>query len=299
MLSCSVILVNYRNADLCLDVVARSKAIVGGAQVEWILVDNDSGDGSEQVLRKGLGSEENVQIFQSGANKGFGFGCNFGASVASSDVLWFLNSDAWVHRAAERDLTELFAFLRQAGVGAVATAVSNSNGVATPQAGGDLSFSFLLLSSFRLGAVVRAIVGFGLARSLMHYVAQRSSLLRRYLESLNHTEARKIQPCVAVGGASFLVLRERFQKVGGFDEGFFLYDEDGDLCLRLNAAGLQNFLCSGVEVRTVGSASTSKLPSLRLKRIKRASRLRLIRKHFSGPKKLLLVSVTWLTWYLL
>ncbi len=60
-----------------------------------------------------------------------------------------------------------------------------------------------------------------------------------------------------VGGASMIVRREAFTAVGGFDEDFFLYSEETDLCLRLRKAGWEIGMVSEVEVRHIGGASES------------------------------------------
>jgi len=56
-------------------------------------------------------------------------------------------------------------------------------------------------------------------------------------------------------GAAMLVRRELFEAIGGFDEGFFLYGEDADLCLRIRRAGFEIAHAPEVTVRHVGGTS--------------------------------------------
>jgi GT2 family glycosyltransferase len=62
-----------------------------------------------------------------------------------------------------------------------------------------------------------------------------------------------------VKGAALAIRREAFEAVGGFDESFFMYFEDADLCYRLNAAGWQVHFAPVTTVRHVGGASTMQL----------------------------------------
>lgn len=64
-----------------------------------------------------------------------------------------------------------------------------------------------------------------------------------------------------VSGAALLVSADAFARVGGFDEGYFLFYEDIDLCLRANAMGVRTELLPGVAVHHTGGHSTAADPS--------------------------------------
>jgi GT2 family glycosyltransferase len=294
--SFSIISVNYNNALLLVSVVNRTLATLSGHSFEIIIVDNDSTDGSLSLLRDRFADIPCVSVVGSGRNGGFGFGCNRGAAEARSDVLWFLNSDAWVSDSG--GLEEALALCRRDPTGIVGTSVVYDDAKVSPQGGGDLSFSYLLISSFRLGALFRSLPE-GLQKFMASLLRNWPGLFGRYARSLDHNTVRNRYQSLGVGGASFLIRRSVYSLLGGFDEGFFLYDEDGDLCIRCVEKGFVNWIDPRVVVHTYRSASTSKVPSLKLKKIKCESRLRLIDKHFSGGRRVLLRLVTVLTWRLL
>jgi len=292
----SIVTVNYNNARLLLEVLTRTIEALKGFPYEIIVVDNNSTDGSYEFLSQTLKAYRWVSVLNSGRNGGFGFGCNFGAKNSKSPILWFLNSDAWICDTTK--LADTLAFCLNAETGLVGTAVLLKSGRATPQGGGDMSFAFFLVSSFRPGKVLRAISP-KLSSLLLQSMRGKSGLLRRYADSLDHSAIINLYTSPGVGGASFFIDRIKYLSMGGFDERFFLYDEDGDLCLRCLKSGFVNHIEPNIKVTTYESATTSKVPSLQLKRIKLKSRLRLIDKHFYGIRRCVLIIITRFTWRLL
>lgn len=81
-------------------------------------------------------------------------------------------------------------------------------------------------------------------------------------------------------GASMIARREVFEKVKGFDEDFFLYGEETDLCLRIRKAGFMIGYCDAVTVQHVGSASEKGNPREEILRKKKAGKLLFYRKHY-------------------
>jgi hypothetical protein len=90
-------------------------------------------------------------------------------------------------------------------------------------------------------------------------------------------------------GASMMVRRDAFEKVGGFDEGFFMYGEETDLCLRLRKAGYEIGYVEGVTVSHIGGVSEGRTPAydLQMQRQKRLHRL--YRKHYPPEAALFIV----------
>lgn len=292
----SIITVNYNNAPLLISVLERTLETLKSHSFEVIVVDNGSTDGSLNTLTSYYAGHPIVTVVDSGKNGGFGYGCNAGAKKAKAPVLWFLNSDAWVSSAA--GLKQTIALTREHDTGMVGTSVLLDDATASPQGGSNMSFGYFLMSSFRPGAAFRRLPE-PLRNALQKLLRHLPGSFGRYAKSYEHHTVTKAFKSPGVGGASFLIRTSVYQQLDGFDESFFLYDEDGDLCLRCIELKLVNWVDPQVITLTFPSATTSKLPSLKLKKIKRDSRLRLINKHFTGYQRYTLRTTTKVMWRLL
>lgn len=83
-------------------------------------------------------------------------------------------------------------------------------------------------------------------------------------------------------GASMLIPREVFEKVKGFDEDFFLYAEETDLCLRIRKVGFKIGYTEKVSVQHVGCASTRKTPAEKVMRLKKEAKYLFYKKHYTS-----------------
>ena len=86
-----------------------------------------------------------------------------------------------------------------------------------------------------------------------------------------------------VGGAFFVIARSLFEELGGFDERFFMYYDELDLCLRARQRGARAMVASRIRIYHHIGASTDRVPGKRLFYLLR-SRLRYARAHFSTPQ---------------
>jgi N-acetylglucosaminyl-diphospho-decaprenol L-rhamnosyltransferase len=218
--------------------------------VNVVVVDNASGDASLDAV---LGLP--VLAVQLRRNGGFAHGCNAGWRLGDAPFVLFVNPDA---------------VLRPDDLGRLARVLEENP---------------------RIGAIAPRIVG---ADGGLHWSQRRFPRLRSvYAQALflhrlmpsadelvrdEHAYARPGSPDW-VSGACILVRRDLLERLGGFDEGFFMYCEDIDLCRRLRDAGYDvRFEPAAVAVH-VGGASTpagSMLPVLA------SSRLHYARKHRSA-----------------
>lgn len=197
----SVILVNYRGAD---DTISCLRAF---DEVDWpadrlqlIVVDNDSGDGSDDRIRAAV---PHAAVYQSGANLGFAGGCNYGVERAAGSYVGFINNDARPHRDWVRAAIE--AFRSDPGIGAVASKVLDWDGRSVDYVDGSLTW-----------------YGMGYKREAE---LPDSPLYDRPHNVLFGT------------GAAMFVPRDLYRRVGGFDERFFMFYEDVDLGWRLTLLG--------------------------------------------------------------
>jgi hypothetical protein len=239
--SVTVIIVNYRTADLtCL---AVASALAAGAS-DVVIVDNASGDGSVERL-DGMGGP--VTLIASDTNDGFGTAANTGAGRATGDVLLFLNSDATLRPGA---LEALAAEVLAAGGRCIAgPRLIGSDGVVQRSAGLVPRPDDLILRGLEVQRLARA------ARSLPGLL----SLVAGTRIAGEYDLAVKAEGRIdvsMVSGACMAVGREAFAVLGGFDERYFMYFEDADLCRRATRAGMPIRYLPDAVVDHVGGASS-------------------------------------------
>lgn len=176
-----------------------------------VVVDNGGGR-NEEALAPGA----RVVRDPAGGNLGYGGGCNFGARSATSPFLLFCNNDVEVRPDTIAVLEDV---LRgDSRVAVAGPLLVNGQRRPTPSVGRAPTPRRILFESFFLPRIFAGIPAF----DGHHTVAFR------------HHEARDVETLL---GAVFLVRRDSFEAVGGFDERFPFYAEESDLFERLRKAG--------------------------------------------------------------
>jgi N-acetylglucosaminyl-diphospho-decaprenol L-rhamnosyltransferase len=288
----SIISVNYNNAPFTASCVTKTMMLLNANAIpfEYLIVDNKSTDNSFQYLLHAFENYDQVKVLDSKKNGGFGFGNNVGATHARFDILWFLNSDAWCTKFG--GIAALVKVIAMRDTGIVSNIMKDIDGTVHPNGGASLTFKYLFMASFRPGLLFRK-------SPLLRTIASRIFGKSDYINARLHDQIDQPIEREIVSGASFFIEKDKYQSLGGFDESFFLYDEDTDLCYRAKQSGLRNYVAPYAEVMTINHSTTSKISSIFLKQIKYQSRIYLIRKHFTGLKRIVLFLITRLTWRLL
>jgi GT2 family glycosyltransferase len=227
----AAIVLNYRTPLLSERAIASLQA---GECVpdDIIAVDNGSGDGSEERLRKCHG----VLVLQTGSNLGFSGGMNAGIRIAlqqGADLIFLVNSDVTVDRPC---LSRLMDALRDPARGLAGPMILTGRDYGRIQSAG-ISYSrrtgrYRLLSS---GKKVRS--------------ADRSAPIRE-VDGLS--------------GCALLVKRSVFERIGLLEDAFFFSFEDLDFCLRARESGFNSVHVSAALVRHEGSRSIGKRSPARL-----------------------------------
>lgn len=236
----AAIVINYRTAEAAIQAVQAlliELGKVGDSKV--IVVDNDSGDDSfERFTRaaRELGWAPHVVILQSGYNGGYGYGVNVGAREAMAwpsppRYLYIINSDASPLPGA---LERLVQFMDDnPSVGLAGSTVHNDDGSSVS------AFRFpSLFSEFESNANLGVV----------------SRLLGRHRVPL--APPGRTTPVDWVPGTSMMIRSQAFARVGTFDEEFFLYFEEIDLCRRIRQAGWEVSFVEGAGVKHIGSLAT-------------------------------------------
>jgi GT2 family glycosyltransferase len=273
----SVVIVNYRTGALaieCLRSLATETASLPNLRV--IVVDNASGDGSLEIMRKQIatrGWEQWASILPLERNGGFAFGSNAGIRAAMQarpiDYLMLLNPDAAIYQRAISLLANFMEAHPQVGV--AGSRLENELGEVQCSAHNSPS----PLGELEAGARFSVLTGF----------------LGRYAVSGPVREVA--HECDWVSGAGMMIRRTVVEQVGLLDENYFLYFDEVDFCLRARKAGWTVWFVPESRVLHVEGASTGiKSAAQRRPAYWYDSRRRFFVKHF-GVFGLLAADVMW------
>ncbi len=231
----SVVIVSWNVRELLQRALSSlytswSRSEQAAEALEIIVVDNGSHDGTVAMVRERFPS---VRLIANRENRGFTGGNNQGIRVARAPLLFLLNPDTEVLDDA---LVRLLTYLeREPRVGLVGPQLLNPDGTVQSSRRRFPSLPVLFLESTWLQAVGRPWLR-------RYYVDDRSS----------HVEQRVDW----VTGAAMMVRRSVLDEVGLFDEGFFMYSEELDLCRRIRAAGWEiAYLPTAKVIHYVGKSS--------------------------------------------
>lgn len=256
----SVIIVNYNVKyflEQCLHSVQKAAA---GLAAEIVVVDNHSTDGSLPYLRPRF---PQVKFLAAETNGGFAKACNRGLAEASGDYVLFLNPDTLV---AEDSFQKCIAFF-EANPGCGALGVKMIDGGGTFLKESKRAFPSPLTSLFKLS---------GLA-----WLFPASTLFSRY--HLGHLHKDENHEVDVLAGAYFMARAAVLQKVGSFDEAFFMYGEDVDLSYRIQKAGYANCYFAGTTIIHFKGEST-KRGSLNYVRMFYRAMSIFVKKHYGGAR---------------
>ena len=206
----AVVVVNYESGPVLASCVASLEA---EAPAELVVVDNGSTDGSVGELKRRC---PGIAVVDPGRNLGYGAAANRGVAATGSEFILVCNPDLSVAPGA---LTEMVAALvADPTVAVVGPLIRTPEGERYPSA---RQFPSMI------DAAGHAMLG--------QFVPQ-NPFTRAYQQADLAREVDTVWPVDWVSGACFLVRRSAFEQVGGFDEQYFMYLEEVDLCWRLGKA---------------------------------------------------------------
>ncbi|NNE72105.1 MAG: glycosyltransferase family 2 protein [Acidimicrobiales bacterium] len=253
----SILIVTYNSADMierCLDSVA---AHTSTASYEIVIVDNDSPDDTAGVVKAGY---PEVVLDATGENLGFGKGMNRAARQATGEYLLLLNPDTELRSPA---IDNLVAFARaNPGHGLYGGRTVTPDGELDP-------VSCLGLPT------VWSTTCFGLGLST---IFKGSTLFDP--ESLGDWQRDSVREVPMITGCLELIEREAWDRLGGFDERYWMYCEDTDLSRRARDLGYRPIVTPDAEVmHELGASSGDRTKMLLIMFRGKATYLRT---HFSG-----------------
>lgn len=206
----SVVIPTYNPGHL----IEKCLASIPPEQTEVIIVDNKSRDGSviqSQIIHK------DIRFIFLSKNTGFAHACNQGAKIAEGDYILFLNQDS---QLLKDGLYEVLYFMEK-------------NRMCAAASGKILYPDGRIQENLRRFPNYTSLL-FG-RRAILTMLFPNNPFSRYFL--CTDTDMEKTQQVDICTGMFLLVKRDVFNDIGMFDEGFFFYVEDFDLCKRIKDAG--------------------------------------------------------------
>ena len=217
----SIIIVNYNSRDIVKCIKSIKNNKFPQDRVEIIVVDNKSSDDSLKQIRNYPG----VAIVELDKNYGYGIGCNEGAHISRGEYLVFLTPDNIVSKNWLSNLVD---------------GIDNNKSIGTVT-----SKVMYYGDRNKINSLGCFLTIYGICGSV---------------NSIEHLESNTFS-VFAPSGASFIIAKKTFDKIGGFDKNLFLYAEDVDIGWRVLNLGLINILApNSITYHKSELSTVSKMP---------------------------------------
>ncbi|GAA4999364.1 glycosyltransferase family 2 protein [Pseudoluteimonas lycopersici] len=226
----AAVVVTHRSAATIDECLSRLRAADGVAEIR--VIDNDSRDGTLEIVQRQAIADRRVRFIANPDNPGFAVACNQGAADSQSPWLAFVNPDCFVAADSLARLREHAASLGEAMIGADLVGEDGVRDTAARRR--DPDFKGMLAAMLRDPS--HAQLG------------------------VEVDPAQALQQVEAVSGALMLLPRALFERIGGFDPGYRLHAEDLDLCRRVRDAGAAVACANDVPVVHVRGVSSRSRP---------------------------------------
>lgn len=230
----AAVIVNYNAGDY---LVACVESLRNAGVTHVVVADNASSDASLADLRA---ADPDTTVVETGGNFGYGGGVNRGVVgvPAGPDILLVCNPDLVIEPAAVKAMVE--ALDGDPALGIVGPRIDNTDGSLYPSA--------------------RTVPGpfDAVGHAFLGMVMPNNRFTRRYrMLDVDQSVPRRVD---WISGACFAIRRSLFDQINGFDERYYMYLEEVDLCTRARATGIAIGYEPAARVMHVGGVSTKQLP---------------------------------------
>jgi GT2 family glycosyltransferase len=257
-----IVIVNWNSRDLLRDCVAALAQSSNAARLRVIVVDNASSDGSVEALAPG---ELDLHVIRNDTNRGFGAASNQGAAAGGAPMLLFLNPDTRVRSDTLRLAIDRLAASPDTAILGVRQ---------TDESGATLRTCARIPD-------VRSLAGQAVGLDRLGLVVP------HFMTDWDHEDTRVVGQ---VMGAFLMIRRTLFERLRGFDERFFVYFEDVDLCRRAAVTGGAVLHFAGATIWHGTQGTTTQVKDRRLFYFLRSKAL-YVAKHHGRAAALLLLAL--------
>lgn len=234
----SNIIINYNNSAVIGDCINSIYKTVDGIEFETLVVDNSLRDDGIKIIKKKF---PEIKLIQNKINVGFARANNQAAKLAKGDILLFLNPDIILTEGA---VTNMVTYLKShKEIGVLGPKILNMDKT--------LQYSCRSFPDVWTGLFNRY--------SLITKLVPNNYFTAKYLlTDFDHNEVREVD---WVSGSCMMVSRDIFTKTGLFDENYFLFNEDVDLCKNMVNSGYQTVYYPSAKVYHKITSSNNKVDS--------------------------------------
>lgn len=231
----SVIIVNYNVKALLEQTILSVLKSIGNLQIEIIVVDNQSVDGSCDMVKSKF---KQVVLIENKINIGFGKANNQGISLAKGELVLLLNPDTVISENTLETCHQFFNTHQEAG--AIGVKMIDGSGKFLPESKRGLP---------------TPMVSFYKMSGLSKLFPKSKKFGKYHLSYLSENSTHEVD---ILSGAFMMIRKRVLDLVGCFDEAFFMYGEDIDLSYRIQKAGFKNYYLSDTTIIHYKGESTKK-----------------------------------------
>jgi len=226
----SFIIVNHNHKEDIQQLISSLDASMQDSQYEIIIIDNGSIDGSKTYFSELTG---NIIYHYFDKNIGYGAANNRGVELSTGSVLVLINPDTLIE---EQGFDKYILATLQENIGVLAPKIVYPDGKIQPNCADYSTLKTFILQSFKVGYFIRKHNLISKLKILVdRFYFLKKSFIGTYISNFSKLSGEK--DCNWVSGACIIMQKKIFETVSGFDEKFFLYCEDEDLCRRIAARG--------------------------------------------------------------
>jgi GT2 family glycosyltransferase len=213
MIKLSLIIVSWKVKELLKNCLISVFHNPGQVPLEVIVVDNNSGDGSVEMIEKEF---PQVRLIENRENMGFGRACNQGIRIARGEYLFILNPDTLVKPNTLQNIIDFMESNPQVSIGGCYLYYPDER---------------LQNSFYRFPTVCSY---FNRMFSLFRILPRNQLTQKFFWEYLNNNITGSVD---VVSGGAMVLRKEKVEDIGLFDETYFMYAEEIDLCYRARQKG--------------------------------------------------------------
>lgn len=232
----SIIIINYNTKQLLYNCLTSLYNFTVGVEYEIIVVDNGSTDGSSELIKEAF---PKVLFINAGKNLGFGNANNLGAKHANGEFLFLLNSDTVLY---ENSIKVLYDFYRQneqaLKIGVLGCKLVDEN-LQTINSGGGFPWVKNDLKEY-------------------YYVLAEKCLKKKFAPRDPYDFTASFFEIDYVIGADMFMRKSLYEKVGGFDQAYFMYYEESDMQMAIRRLGYKCYITTQSSIIHLEGGSTNR-----------------------------------------